>query len=421
MPSFSRHWILVAVFIAGVLLRAAYVAQTPHDVRAYDWEGHVGYIHYVADHGTIPPAQAGWEYYQPPLYYFITGGWMAAAQHVGMTEPVILRSIQWFSFLLSCVALAAGIWIGLLLFGRERRTALAILFAGVIAVFPGLVYHASRITNDTLFLTFSFVWCGLLLSWWRDGRARDWHLSCLVLAFALLTKSTALPYFPIAAVCLFLRPRTSWRQRLRLGGIGAGVILLLSGWIFILRFIVERETFIVGNHLNDDLRIRNTAVHLLRFNPFQILAHPYNANWDESMDRQFFWENFFKSSIVGEWNWGPVLEPLVRWLETIGLSAIPLALWGIVRESRKPLRWFSPLLIMSVFLIFSAFSYRVLSPFSPNQDFRFVPVVLVPLIAFILFAIRDAHEPLYRYGCSLMTAGIVASAALVILVPFFVS
>ncbi len=412
----NSGWLaLSAALTGGVALRAAYMASTAYNTRAYDWDGHIEYIRYVATHLSMPPAQGGWEYYQPPLYYIFTGGWMRLAQTVGRGEGLILGDIRLFSLAIAVGSLLLCAWIASLLFDRRTQPWTVALFTALLAAAPGLVFFSSRITNDTLFVPVSLAWLGFLLRWWKEGKDNDWLLSCAFLGAGLLTKSNALPYLPIAGLCLVLRPGFRWKNRFLLGLLGGALITAFSGWFFWIRFVVEKETFIVGNRLNGAMGVKNTWDHLLAFNPFRILAHPYNDNWNDAQGRQWFWEYFYKSFVVGEWNFGAALRPVTLLLQLLRLLTLPVMAVGLWTELRASWRKAVPLVLTLTLLLGAAFAYRVRSPFSANQDFRFVPLVIVPAAYFLVRGLGRLTGPLRLWAIAGVSALLCTEALFLLL------
>lgn len=413
-----RVRLLLGIVLAGAILRIGYMAATPYATRSYDWDGHIEYIRYISDHLRMPPSQGGWEFYQPPLFYALSGLWMRAETMVGAPQSVILEDIRLQASLISIAALIAAAWIGWQFFPKKRQTAEFALFCLVFAAFPGIVFFASRISNDTLSVPISLCWFGTLLRWWLGGRDRDWYISCVLLAAALLTKSNALPFVPIAAASLLLHPDKTWRRRAILGGIGSGILAVLAGWFFVLRFVAQRETFIVGNHLNGGLGVRNTFTHLTAFNPQRIMAAPFNANWDDSMRRQYFWEYLFKSAFVGEWDFGERMRSMTLFLELLSFALFPLFLRGLIIECHQRLRATVPLLLTLVALPAAALLYRLESPFSANQDFRFIPLMLIPITYYLVACTRDLSSWPRRIALAMLALYAGACACFVLLLAY---
>ena len=58
-------------FALGVALRLLYFFCTPFEDTPYDLGGHLEYLTHSAHSWTLPAAKNGWEFYHPPLYYWI--------------------------------------------------------------------------------------------------------------------------------------------------------------------------------------------------------------------------------------------------------------------------------------------------------------------------------------------------------------
>ncbi len=369
---------LAWIFLFGVLLRVIYVLWTPYPVRAYDVDGHLEYIQYVVDHLLIPKSSEGWEYNQPPLYYFLMAPIVMVGKMLTIVPPNIWPIVQWSSLLLSIGTLLVAGWIGHMLF-KGKQLWQQSLFLAVIAVFPGLIFFASRITNDTLLSFLSFLFLAFLIRWWQLGTMRDWLLSTFILALAILTKTSALPFVMLIALCLVFHPRWKMPQKV-LAGVWAFLMLsILTGWYFFLRFIIEGESSLINSGLNSGLAVVNTFSHLTVFNPLQIVAHPYNNDWADGERRQFFWEYLFKSVFVGQWQLGPRMFSFTVLLESCSLVLLAVSALGFWNDLYRHLEERLPYLLTLGALLGSAFFYRFDYPYGCNQDYRFIPLLAAPV------------------------------------------
>jgi hypothetical protein len=153
--------------------------------------------------------------------------------------------------------------------------------------------------------------------------------------------------------------------------------------LFVLRFYLEADTsrsLSLGNQgMNSGLSVANSPVNLLTFNPSQILQHPYNNPWDDTYRRQYFPEYFFRSAFTGEFGFDDHLKDLNVGILFFALLAIPLMVFGFIRERcTDPLKHLPFWLLLLLMLAASA-SYRIHFPYTANQDFRFVVMIIVPL------------------------------------------
>lgn len=381
-----RMWLL-SIFVSGSMLRFIYCCLTPYRTRALDWWGHIEYVEYVLANWRIPPAQEGWQFYQPPLYYFSSALWAKLGILLGRADGVPLADLRLFACLMSIGAFAGGIWIGEMLFKSDDEKSMSIWFAGVLAVFPGFVHFASRISNDVPLLLFSVLFLAFLIRWWNDNRTRDVYAACAFLCLGLLTKLNVLPLAAVLAICLVVHRKSTWSSKVRTSAVCLAMIALSTGWLFYLRYGVEGERSVVGNRLGYRLRVDNHPANFLVFNPVGMLEHPYNNTLRDRERRDYFWEFAYRSAQFGEFNHGAVVKPLARSVLLLALAGLPLLIAGLVITLKREFHSRLPIWLTFLLLVAALFCYRFSSPFASNQDYRFIPVVLVPATYFILRAI----------------------------------
>lgn len=381
----QKHRDLMGVFFIGALLRSIYLLSTSIWERSYDWPQHWDYILYVLRHWDIPRASQGWQYYQPPLYYFLNALALLPAT-LFHDEYLLMRLAQVLSLAISIAALGAGIWIGTLLFS-EREKDKRLLFAAGIAFLPGLVFHASRVNNDTLLPLISFLFFGFLYRWWIRGSERDLLTAAVIVACGLLTKSNALPLAALLFFCILTRQLRHWRTSLRYVLLCFSILFALTGWHYTLRFIVERNIHIVGNigTNNPELYIDTIeAKNFYTFRPIAVLRQPYNNPWTDSSGRRFFWEHLTKSSLAGEWGLGRNLYTIMQFLLMLLMLFAVLGTAGLIRTIRHQFHAGFPVLATGVVLIGSMMALVMQKPVGGFQDFRYIPLFAVPVLYCIL-------------------------------------
>ena len=412
LPADARDARLFAApAVCGALLRCLYAASTPYFVRAWDWDGHLEYITHVVEHWTIPQAVAGWETYQPPLYYFAAAAW---ANAWSPTAPST-GALQVLSVLLSVAAMLAGFWIAGLLFPTlsERRERL--IFAWIIAVFPGLVFFGSRVSNDTLLTPISFLCVALLVLWWRLPSMKRWCALCIALGLGVLTKMSIVPLLLTAAVCLVLHPGIDARRKTVIALTGAAVLAAVAGWLFVLRYAIEHRAMLVFVQTGDAMKADNAARNLLTFNPYWVLRRPFNWNWNDDYRRQIFWEYLLKSSFVGEWVHHPIVTWPLRLLLAGSMAGLLLAATGLVEDWRRDRHGVLPIVALIAASLATIFGYRLIGNVW-CQDFRFIPFILPALLYSALRAMSALPRPLARAASVCAGAFVVLSAAFVLLV-----
>ena len=335
---FGRRHVILGV---GLALRIAAWAAIPYDYLAYDVDGHLEYIRYVREHKRVPPAEAGFQFYQPPLYYFLgaaVGG-----------DP---RAVQTVSLVLSVATLVAGLSVVPTGFG-----------AWLLAMHPALVLPAARINNDVLVTFWLFLAAAFLWRFWQSDRLRDGWLASAATLAGVWTKNTALLFVPVlAGVALFHRHR--WRLL-------PGVLLLV---------LARPPGLGAGNvaALSPALALAITPLDLITFNPVRVIAEPFVNPLIPGPARDHLWEYWVRSALFGEfsfsWPTGLAGGLVAGWLLVLGAAA-----WGVFRT---PWRTALPWLLLLAVLLAGQMAYVWRAPFSTSQDFRYLAVVLLPVAFF---------------------------------------
>ncbi|MFH1444058.1 MAG: glycosyltransferase family 39 protein [Candidatus Peregrinibacteria bacterium] len=408
--AFSR-WqnLFFGTFFFGVILRLFYIFATSYEIRAYDADGHLEYIRYIAQHLALPPIRDGWEFYQAPLYYILTGLWLHVGTAFGRALPFLTRDVQWIAFFSSVLTLAGIAWIAVLLFKPKEKVERA-LFLGSLAVLPSLLFLSARINNDVLLFLWEVLCFGFLIAWWQKGRWMRWWLAIAMLSLAILTKTNGLLLIPVAFTLLILKRKLALKTKVLVGVTSVLALILLTGWIFTLREGASLGQPLVVNtdYLSSALSVNNTVETFTEFNPLRMIVRPYNHPWDDVFGRQYFWEYLFKSAFFGEFDFGLALRPLASAVLTCGLLMLLYATYGtwmvIRREGWRTL----PLWIAAGFLLLGHAAHRYMSAYSCSQDFRYSLLVSVPVAFFAIRGLHFIRSPFLRsFGIVVILASIV--------------
>ena len=405
---------LPLIFAGGVLLRLLYFLATPYSVRGHDTDAHIDYIRFVADHLTIPPAQDGWEFHQPPLYYFFTGLLMRAERFFGRDANATLFDIQCTSLLLSVATLIVGFFILRRIFPRKEQESQLLLSAGLLATFPSLIFLASGITNDTLAQLLGFCVVFFLLCFWQKGKLSDWYLTCIMISLSLITKVSAALFLPAAFLPFLLHRSLTWKQKSFHAASSFLLIVLLAGWLPFVRVAIEGETsrtLSLGNEgMHSGLLLTNDWSNFLTFNPIEILRHPYNNPWDEATRRRFFFEYLYRSAFFGEYSFDGNLKLLTLAILFTGFFVLLLSLYGLATELRRHFRRSLPLTLLLCLLFAASLAYRLRFTYSANQDFRFIVLSILPLIVFAVRGIPTLPSFLRTSALAFCLAFLACSA-----------
>ncbi len=382
------HMRLLAVFLGGAALRVLYVLSTRPALRGHDTDQHLDYVRYMTVHWHPPPPHEGFEFYQPPLYYFLAGLIRRLDALRESVQAEALFHLQLFSLGLSLLALGAALWV----VHRElAASAEQVLCASLIAVFPGMIFFASRINNDVLVLAVGFVAFALLVRFWTGARTTVWVAFSACVGVGLLSKSNSLVLVAVGLGCVALRRGIRLPRRARLVALHVAILGLVAGWFVVRRALEERRAskFLVSNTaaLSHRLVLPNSLGALFGMHPLEMVRHPYNRPWDDSVGRRL-WEYFVRSSLFGEFDFGDRLLPLCQLLLVLLAMLALIGLRGWWRSLRTRLQDDLPMHLLLVLSLVSHLAFRFLSPFSPSQDFRYSFLLLLPCAFFVARGLR---------------------------------
>ncbi|HLD08209.1 MAG TPA: glycosyltransferase family 39 protein [Candidatus Peribacterales bacterium] len=367
-------------------------------MRSYDAEGHITYIFYVFSHWTIPEPEAAWQFFQPPLYYFFSAILIAPFRSMHLDREFIIGLLQIESFLLTVVAFLAGIWVGTLLFRDEKKRRPLLIFSLLIAVFPAVIFPSSRISNDTPMLLVFFLSFGFLQRFWMQGKLRDWYIALIIIALGILTKSNAIPLLVAAFILLVLQRSLPRKQLFKHATLSIGILVSLVGWYVFLR-ILQGQEHIVGNigMNNAKLFIQNWHwTNLFVFRPHALFEFPFYSSWDDTTGRPFLFEVLFKSALSGEWNFGSTANNLLRIIYVFNFFFFFLCLRGLISAIKHSSREHLPLIITGVIFIVSMMALVAQKHVGGLQDFRYVPILLLPIFYFTVKGALSLSESLQK-------------------------
>lgn len=400
------------IFLGGMLLRTLYVLATPYSIRAYDWQGHLQYLGYIATHADLPSAAWGWQTYHPPLYYLLWKPWIILAREFGWGTETILLGIQVGSLLLSLCTLAIALWIGGMLFAhsdnRQGRHLTFSIYGLLLATFPSLLFFVSRITNEALSIPLSFLTLAFLLRFWQHKKNTDLLLASVFLGLGLLTKNTALPLAVLAGSLVLLHPSLTIKRKLQNIAILAATVAVIAGWYYLWRASSGGGLSVIGNtdRLRGGLEIPTSLSSFLVFNPLAVLTSPYPSVLAAESN---MWEFMFRTALVGYANFGRELQGFLLILFGSALASLAVILAGIAQRTW----WRVPLGLCLLLHLLSLVAARMVYP-STTQDFRYIMVSLIPLAAFAAAAVT-AHRRIRFWALPVLCGFILLSAILPLL------
>ena len=403
--------LVCAVLCLGIYLRSYYFFGTPFAERSHDFSAHLDYVVFVLQHGTIPSSQAGFEYYQPPLYYYLTAAFSLISGLFGAPRLSGIRTNEYVSMYTTLVTPAYSILTllvsaliarRLFRFRTEFRWRLTFIF--FMAVFPGLILMGSQsLNNDLLLLFISYIFFWQLTCFWQTNKSSNWRAATLAAAVAILTKGNGL----LLPVSLFgsLLMRKGSLLRDKATKLKSALIWLsaLCGWYYIWRWMFDKQSELCGNRsIMDEPSCLFWTPY--QFNPMAVVLNPFMIVWEKislyEIRPERFWEALFKSYFFGEWNF---TFYAVGWLtELLAMVLLLYGIYGVYHEFRKQ-KVFYPALITLIAQLGGLWLYRLrLGYFTALADFRYVPITLIPIFYYVINGVRAARGSLRALGIAVM-------------------
>ncbi|BFM19055.1 hypothetical protein [Gilvimarinus japonicus] len=400
------------LLVGSLAASVAYLSVTDSYTRTFDvYEGggHRDYIHYLVDHHRLPLASEGWEYHQPPLYYAIAA---LAKSALVDTEIADDRWAQWLALWLWVVFLWASLAVLRVAF-RAHRWALW-LASFTVCFWPSGIVHSIRIGNDVPLYAFYALGFYFTLRWWRTGATKLLVWAAFWAAAALLTKSNALALWAVLGCLWWARTLHSGRNPLvrlylrRRSVASLGILALFftvavalnlgdNIWYYLKGESSDWLLSNVSTTIHSGLKVGNEPANYLVFDLATFLQQPFISTWDDHYGRQYFWNFVFRSSLSSEFfysgnplQWWGIVSGVLLLLMLVGqfyFAAVSNAVLNNGQRLRCVYRAL-PWLLAIVFPLLLLLAYRIKVPLSCNTDFRYIYMVLVPLVYWSALAFK---------------------------------
>ncbi|HSD37465.1 MAG TPA: glycosyltransferase family 39 protein [Rhodocyclaceae bacterium] len=377
----------VILIALSLTVLCAYWAATPWQVRTHDavgWDGHIGYVQYVARELAIPRPDAGWTYYHPPLYYILGAIAWRWAEFMGLPGPETLQALALALWLVFVVSSAGALRIAL-----RNRPSVALVATLLLAFWPAGIVHSIRLGNDAAFYAASGIVTWYAIRWWKTRR-RDMLLGMAISgALALLCKSNAIA---LVGGCGMLVLLNALRTRNRRAVIDLCLYSSIAGSGLAASFAVRIYYYSQGkianwliangNFLNDGLRV---PVNIKSFLPLDIptfLVNPFISAWDDATGRANFWNYLLRTGLFGQVDFpGEAQKVLAIMLGAILLLLVCAGLGLLIRAAKPRRMWrHLPWSLFAVFWIAALMALRIQMPYSCSNDARYVMPLIVPAL-----------------------------------------
>ena len=219
------------ILAGGFLVGLCFILRLPygfswHDLASYSADfsgaskpdGHLGYIAWIVENGTLPtmdPRVEGYNvFYNPPLYHLIQAGFMRLNLWLQVPQAVALENLQVTTLLFASACPLVAVDLMRFLGIRERGVHAGAL---VMAFQPSLWILGATLNNDILSILCILACILFTVRWERTRRMRDILGIALSLGAGMATKLSAallIPCVALAFIVAFFRDLKRWKRYL---------------------------------------------------------------------------------------------------------------------------------------------------------------------------------------------------------------
>ena len=372
MPMWNWWIVILATYLA-----VSYFLATDITTRQMDVEGHQEYVGYLLTHNALPRVDAGWETFQPPLYYILSAAWIKLGSLVAPLES--WRWLQLFAMAayLATVMLAVSIW-NKFDFARSNRLGLALF-----VFLPAHVYLSARVNNDILMPLWGTLITFLAWEYAQHERMSTLLTLSLCLVFAMTTKFFGVALFAGAAGFIGWH---AWRQGRTIAQIIERLSwIILPGALWILAWTLgnyaQTGSVLYSNYpFNaNELRMANNLYRYFSFDLRAILTEPFFNTWGGPI-RESWPTALVVSSLFGEYNLGFLGWSFLSLLIAMFLPLAALPVIGFLFKPRDtPARPWQLAIVLIAFqvllLIIGQWSYTI----AGSSDARYWASIYFPI------------------------------------------
>jgi 4-amino-4-deoxy-L-arabinose transferase-like glycosyltransferase len=246
----ERRWLLVIVLLATAL-RFAWVLYAAREPRAlHDPSLYEVYAARIADGHGYTAADGQATTYYPVGYVGALGALVWLVRLAPFPDNVPLTA--------GLFNLVLGVGTVALIFEIARRlfdNRIGLVAAGVVALWPNLIFHTAVILTETLFIFLVMAAVLLIVALPASSQWIGWRRLAAfggVVALSALVRPISLSFLPVLVVVLAIA-RAGWRTTIASFGIAAmAVVVVVAPWT--LRNLRETGSFVpISTNLGDNL------------------------------------------------------------------------------------------------------------------------------------------------------------------------
>lgn len=421
------------IIFAGFLFRLFYVVMTQghliqNDIESLTAEshGHLGYVYMIFSTGKLPDINpvGNYQFYQPPLYYFLAAAFLKVCTLLGAESPVWDELLQLLPVFFTTAILVFLNKIGLQLKCSPLGRCVTL---GLAAFFPYSIFLGSALNNDPL-VTLLIVMCVYYtIKWYEKPEIKNVLAMAVCIGCAMMTKLSGAMIAPAMAVVMLWR---AWTDRQKLKKwiwqfFCFGVVAFPLGlWYPVLRWLQYRMPigYIVPIPI-DDRQFIGMYVGWRRFSNYAHALESLSLRWGPAPDVDYnIPVSLIKYSVFNELNYYNntretyVLGHVCFWATVVLflLFVVGFLIWLCVGKQKPVYKVFLGAGVFTI--LFSYVKFCLMYPHVCSMNVRYVmAAVYIGMLALgvAISALKD------RLSLKNALAGKIVSGAAVCLTSFY--
>ncbi|MBR3211157.1 MAG: glycosyltransferase family 39 protein [Bacilli bacterium] len=394
--------IVYLIYFAGLMIRTVYILKTDitirqHDVGSIDEEGHLAYIYILYSTFKLPTTNI-WQFYHPPLWHFIASLWMRLHTILNQ-DKIALEGIQALTVCLSSLTILITNKICEKLKMKDIHRCLTIL---LIAFHPTMIILSGSINNDILMIMLEYLIILLLINWYKEANYKNTILLAIVTGLCVMTKMNgAVMAVPILYVFfakawdLFVKNKKmkkAYIQDFLLKMFIFGMISLPIGLWFQVRNIVLFDT----NNVPNPGKGLYVGKHSF-ISRFLTIDFPSLFRYAFTKPEYNLPSYLIKTSVFGEYSYGKMglVEIVLVVLSVIILLISTILMIKYLIKDRKNVT-INMLIVTLVTNLISMIVFNMKYPYICYMDFRYVAIVILPIIVMITYSLNTIKNKFLR-------------------------
>jgi hypothetical protein len=361
-----------------------------------DWMAHLSYLLYVKNNWLPPPSHMGWEFWHPPLYYFLAAIIGSIGEYFGYGFAKSAVSLSFFSMLIFIIYGVLIIKYAIKNVLIQRLCICAMLF------WPLKVTLVSAINNEVFSYAFWAAALYHLMIWYMHRLKKHLVIALILCAIMALVRTSAL--VPLGTIGMIGLSALIFK-RIRLQDYITKRMILL-GLLVIACFAVNfsrtyyyknnyapKMGMIIANTHKDPVlhKIQSPATfHKLTHIDFKSLfGTPYTDFWHDKSGRQLFWNTYIKSVLFGFYQW-PNAYIAIYIVMFLTFTMFYSVIAPLFIKRLDHMHWF---LFICVFMAMAAqIINRIIVATVTCSDGRYTYPLIIPFIAWVGYVIQSLLE-----------------------------